>query len=144
MKGDPPKMEFIYQKLCICSYMFKLQSPSMYSPFDAVYLLRPFFPMAQNSFWICWFWCLLVFLPFFVSPLPPWQNISLWGLFSPRKTKKGHLGQDQMNKEGGAEGLCHFWSKTTEHSGWGGYACKSPVMKWAHTSKESSKQFTQA
>ena len=28
-----------------------------------------------------WFWCLLALWPFFVSPLPHRQNISLWGLF---------------------------------------------------------------
>ena len=44
------KMEFIYKKLCIYSYMFKLQSPSKYSPFDAIHLLRHFFSTAQNSF----------------------------------------------------------------------------------------------
>ena len=39
------------------------------------------FPTAQNSFWTHWFWCLLLVLPVFVSPLPHWQNDSLWGLF---------------------------------------------------------------
>ena len=61
--------------------MFKLQSLSKYSPFDVIHLLRCF-SIAQNSFWTCQFWCLLVLLPFFVSPLPYWQNISLWGIFS--------------------------------------------------------------
>ena len=36
MRGDPPKPEFIYKKLCIYSYMFKLQSPSKYSPLEAI------------------------------------------------------------------------------------------------------------
>ena len=31
----PPKPEFIYKKLCIYSYTFKLQSPSKYSLFNA-------------------------------------------------------------------------------------------------------------
>ena len=37
--GDPPNPEFNYKKLCIYSYMFKLQSSSKYSPLDAIQLL---------------------------------------------------------------------------------------------------------
>ena len=40
---NPPKAECIYKKLCIYSYVFKPQSPSKYSPFDAIHLLRCFF-----------------------------------------------------------------------------------------------------
>ena len=43
MMGDPPKMEFIHKKLCTYSYMFKLQSPSKCSLWDAVHVLRHFF-----------------------------------------------------------------------------------------------------
>ena len=32
----------IYKKLCIYFYMFKLQSPSKYSPCDAIHLVRQF------------------------------------------------------------------------------------------------------
>ena len=49
VEGGPLKKQFIYKKLCIYSYMFKLQSPSKYSPFDAKHLSRCFFT-AQNSF----------------------------------------------------------------------------------------------
>ena len=42
MRGDPPKMKFIYKKLCIYSHVFKLQSPSKYSPFDATQLQKCF------------------------------------------------------------------------------------------------------
>ena len=45
-----PQMEFIYKKLCIYSYMFKLQLPSKYSPFDAIHLLRLFFPLLKTVF----------------------------------------------------------------------------------------------
>ena len=45
------------------------------------------FSTAQNSFWTCWIWCLLVLLPFFVSAVPHWQNVSLWRHFSARATK---------------------------------------------------------
>ena len=46
--------------------MFKLQSPSKYSPFDAIYLLRLFSPLLKTVFERVDFWCLLVFLPFFL------------------------------------------------------------------------------
>ena len=49
-EGDPKNLEFIYKKLCIYSYMFKLQLPSEYSPFDAIYLLRHFFPLPKTVF----------------------------------------------------------------------------------------------
>ena len=52
------------------------------------YTYWDFFSTAQNRFWTCQFWCLLVLLPFFVSPLAHWQNISLWGLLSSGETKK--------------------------------------------------------
>ena len=41
-------MGFIYKKLCIYSYMFKLQSPSKSSPFDAIHLT--FFPLIKTGF----------------------------------------------------------------------------------------------
>ena len=64
---------------------------------------------AQNSFWTCQFWCLLVLLVFFVVvvvvPLPHRQNVSLWGLFSPgTHAQKSHLGWDWMNRKGGTHG----------------------------------------
>ena len=40
--GEPPKYTIIYKKLCIYSYMFKLQSPSIYSPFN---IPTEFFPL---------------------------------------------------------------------------------------------------
>ena len=117
-RGDPKKQELIYKKLCIYFYMVKLQPLSKFTLFDAIHL---FFSTAENSFWICRFWCLLVLLPFFVSPLPHWLNVSLWGIFSTRGNKKSHLGQDWVNREGGAWESCCIWSKTAEHSvqcGW--------------------------
>ena len=119
----PQRTEFIYKQLCVYSYVFKLQSPSKYSPFDTMYLLR-LFSTALNSFWICRFWCLLLLLPSFVLPLPHRQNVYLWGLFfSSGETKKSRLRRDQVTREGGTQGSCHFWSKTAEHSaqcGWVG------------------------
>ena len=60
------------------------------------------------------FWCFCHF--FLVSPLPHGQNVSPWGLYSSRETRKGSLGRHQVNREGGARGPCCFWSKTAEHS----------------------------
>ena len=57
-----------------------------------------------------------------------------------KQKKKGHLGQDRVNREGGAKGSCYFWSKTAEHSVWTG-AHISPIVKWANVLKESSKKF---
>ena len=53
------------------------------------YTCWDFFSTVQNSIRTCGFWCLLVLLPFFVSPLPQGWNISLWGrFFWLRKTNK--------------------------------------------------------
>ena len=54
---------------------------------------RDFFSTAQNSFWTHRFGGCLVLLPFFISPLLLWQNVSLWGLFSSRETKKVTRGE---------------------------------------------------
>ena len=47
-EGGPKKTEFIYKKLCIYSYIFKLQSPSKYSPFDAIHLSKCFFHCSKR------------------------------------------------------------------------------------------------
>ena len=61
---------------------------------------------ALNSFWIHQFWCLLVLLPFFVSPLPHQQTISFLGLFSSGVGGRSCLGWDWVNREGGALRPC--------------------------------------
>ena len=48
-EGGHKKPIYLCIKMCIYSYMFKLQSPSKYSPFDATHLSRCFFSPAQNS-----------------------------------------------------------------------------------------------
>ena len=45
------------------SYMFKLQSPSKYSPFDTIHVLKHF-PLLKTVFEVPRFWCFLVLLPF--------------------------------------------------------------------------------
>ena len=62
------------------------------------------------------FWCLLVLLLFFVSPLPHWQNVSHWGLFFIWGNKKSYVERDGENRAGGTHGSCHFLSKTAKHT----------------------------
>ena len=112
--------------------MFKLQSPSKYSPWC--------FSTAQNSFWTCQFWCLLVLLPF-VSPLPHGQNFCLWGLFFIEETKRSCLGWDWVNREGGAWGsFCvlvkNCWTLSTmwagllvSHPSWNVQTCWKSLQK---------------
>ena len=49
MRWDPKSPKFIYKKLCIYSHMFKLQSPSKCSPFDAI-PIEMFFPLLKTVF----------------------------------------------------------------------------------------------
>ena len=74
-RGDPKTPKFIYQKLCIYYYKFKLQSPSKHSPFDTIHLSRCFFHCSKqllNS---------LILMPFCASAgfgftCSHWQNVS--------------------------------------------------------------------
>ena len=47
IRGGPQKMKFIYKKVCIYCYMFKPQSISKYSLFDAI---KSFFPLLKIVF----------------------------------------------------------------------------------------------
>ena len=116
---EPPQTEFIYTKLCIYSYMFKLQSPSKYSTIDAIHLSRHFF-LLLKQFWTQWFLCLLLLLPFLFYFFNTSKTFPLrkWGLFSSRETnkQKSLSEQDQVNREGGMPGSSRLWSKTAKHS----------------------------
>ena len=143
-EGEPPQgnPEFIYKKLCIYSYMFKFQSPSKYSSFDAIYLSR-YFSTAPNSFWTCQFQCLLVLLPFFVSPLPRLQNISLWGFFhlGKQKVTKGEI----MQVEGwGMEAITFLVNCWTLIVVWAGAFVKHPTWNGQTCWKSLQKNFTKA
>ena len=135
MRGTQTPPEFIYKKLCILRCL-------NFSHFQSTFHLMQYtcrdFPTAQNSFWTHRFWCLLVFLPFFVSPLPQWQNVPLWGLFSFRKIKKSYLGWGQVNRKSGAWGPCYFGQKLLNTQ----YETSHHEMGKAL--KESSKKFTEA
>ena len=82
----------------------------------------------------------LVLLPFFVSPLPHQQNVSLWGLLSLGNKKKLLLGQDGVNREGGGMGIMPFFGQKLLNTQRCGQLCSSPIMKWANALKESAKK----
>ena len=115
--------KFIYKKMCIYSYMFKLQSPSKWSPFYAIHLSRLFLPTAQNDFWTHQFWCLLMLLLFMFHLYHIGKKFPFKQDFSSGETKESHSGQDQVNRECMAWGSHRFWSKTAEHSAWCGQVC---------------------
>ena len=122
-KGNPPKIEFI-KKLCIYSYMFKLHSSSKYSSFGAIMTIQMFFSTAQNSFWTHQFWCFLMLLLFFVSPLPKLQNISFWGLFHLGKQKKVAGGEIWwIGKVGHGVMLFYFIKNCWTLIAWCGHVC---------------------
>ena len=107
------------------------------------YTYQDVFSTAQNSFWTCWFWCLLVLLLFFVSPLPYQQNSFLWGLFSSMATKNkvtwGEIGWIGRVRHGGH---AIFGQKVvSSQCGMGRCVHKSPIVKWSNVLRESSKNF---
>ena len=87
-RGTPKKLEFFYKKLCIYSYMFKLQSPSKYSRFDAIHLLRLFFPLLKTVFKHFDFDAFL--LPFFPTSPTSVKHFSLRTFFIWGNKKKSH------------------------------------------------------
>ena len=118
--------------------MFKVQSPSKYSP---IYLLRHFLYCSKqflNSSILKPYGASAVFLfhLFHISKTFPFEKFFHLG-----KQKLYCVGQDRVNREGGAQGSCHFGQNllNTQH-GVGRCTCKSPMMKWANTLKESSKK----
>ena len=95
-------MEFIYEKLCIYSYIFKRHSPSKYSPFDTIHLSGLFFHCSKqflNSSILMPFSASAIFLLhlFHISKTFPYEDF-----FHPGKLKKSLSGQDQVNREGRA------------------------------------------
>ena len=102
-RRTPQISEFIYKKLCIYSHMFKSQSPSKYSPFDAIHLWRHFSHSSKQ------FLNSSIFMPcsasVIFSPLPHWHNVSLWGLFSlgkqTKKVAQGEIGSRGRGRHSG-------------------------------------------
>ena len=101
-----------------------------------------FLPTAQNSFLnlsilMPFSFCCFLFHLFHISKTFPLEDF-----FHPEK-QKSLKGRDQVNREGGA--WCHaiFGQELLNTQlGAGRCACKSPIMRWANTLKESSKKFT--
>ena len=128
MRWDPKSPKFIYKKLCIYSHMFKLQSPSKCSPFDAIHLSRPFFHHSEqvlnslilgpfSACGICLFVC---FASSTSAKHFPWRIFLIQG-----NKNKSCLGRDQVN--GGSKGSCRFRPKTAEHSRvWAGALVNHP------------------
>ena len=79
------KINRIFKKLCIYSYLFKFHFKSTLHLMQHTY--QDCFSTAQNSFWTHWFWCLLVLLPFFVSPPPHWKKFPFEAFFHQGKQK---------------------------------------------------------
>ena len=114
-RGDPKAPEFIC-KNCVfiltCLNFSHLQSTLHLMQ----YTYRNIFSSAQNCFWTHWFWCFLVLLLFFCftsftsAKHFPLRTFFIW------RNKKSLLGRDQVNREGGTRGSCHFSSKTAEPS----------------------------
>ena len=103
------------------------------------------FSTAQNSFWTCWFWCLLVLLPFclfvcFTSSKSA-KHFPLMTFFHPGKQDnviQGEIRWIRRVRHGGHAIYCQKLL-STQHSV-GRWICKSPIMKWANMLKESSKK----
>ena len=94
--------------------MFKLQSPSKYSPFDAIHILR-LFPLLKTVFELVDFDAYSAVAIFYFTFSTSTKHSHL-RTFSFGETKKNWSGQDWMNREGGAWGSGCFWSKIAEHS----------------------------
>ena len=100
-----------------------------------------FSPLLRTVFELVNFDTFLVLLPFFLSPLPHWQNVSLWGLFLIPGNKKNVSGGEIRWREG-VTGIMPFLVKNYWTPQWGTDKCthKSPIMKWANRLKEASKK----
>ena len=124
--------------------MFKLQSPSKYSPLDAIHLIEIFFHCSQqflNSSILMSFSASAIFC--FTSSTSakhfPLRTFFIPGNKQKNKVTRGGIRWTLMPPEGGTQQSGHFLSKTAEHSAW--CAHKSPLMKWANALKESSIKF---
>ena len=122
--GTPQKTRNLFIKTCVFS-LICLNFSHLRSILHLMqYTYQDVFRTAENSSWTHRFWCLLVFLLFFVSFLPHGQNVSLWGLFSSGETKKVTRGKIRWIQGWiGAWRLCWFWSKTAKHLEWCGQVC---------------------
>ena len=123
------------------SYVFKLQSPSKYSPFNAIHLSGHFFHCSEQSL------NSLILMPFSASAVFCFTSSTSATRFPLRtfytQENKKKVVWGEMGWMGKVEhgGHAVFGQKllNTQHSAVR-CACKSPIMKWANALKESSKK----
>ena len=113
--------------------MFKLQSPSKYSPFDAIHLLRCFFHCSKqflNSPILMPFSASAIFLFYFfrISKMFPSEEF-----FSSKETKRVSKGRIRWIGRVGHKGHAIFSQKLLNtQCGVGRCTHKSLIMKWAN------------
>ena len=92
-------------------------------------------PFSASAAFVC------LFHPFPIGKTFLFEDFFFF-LIQGNKQTKSCFGQGLVNREGGAQGSCWFWSKTAKQSarGVGRYAHKSPVMKGGNPLEESSKE----
>ena len=140
MRGDTKTLEFIYKKLYIHSYMFKLQSFSQYCPFDATHLLRHFFhcskPFLNSS----------ILMPFsasgsFCFTSSTSAKVFPLDFFYPGKQKS--LGARLGEQRGQGMKVVPFWVKNcqTVSAVWAGVLVNHPYEMGKHT-ESVQKEFT--
>ena len=126
--GHTEKEIYLFKKLHICFYTFKLQSP----PFHAIHLLRCFFHCSEQ------FLNLSILMPFsasagFCFTSSEMAKHFLLRTFFIRGNKKSLLEQDWVNREGGAWQSCRFGQKQLNaQRSVSRCTRKSPMMKWAN------------
>ena len=123
IQGKNQNTQFIYKKLCIYSYIFKLKSPSKYSPFDAIHLSRWFFLILKTVFELFHISKTFPFEDHFFSRKQKSCSGEIWGIKRVRRRGRAVFCQKLLNTQWGV-GRC---------------ARKSPIMKWARALKESPK-----
>ena len=111
--------------------MFKLQSPSKYSPFDAIHQLKSFFHCSEQflnlSILMPFSAFAVLFHLFHISKMFPFEDF-----FHPGKhTQKSCSGQNWVNREGRVMLVLvkNYWPLST---GVDTCAQKLPIMKWAN------------
>ena len=125
-------MEFIYKKSCFYSYLFKLQSSSNYSPFDAIHLSRCFFHCSKQFLNLSILMAFsasdryFFFTSYTLAKCFPLRTFFIWG-----NTEKS-LGVRSGEKGGWGRGIMPFGQKLLNtRCNVGRCACKSCIMKWA-------------
>ena len=138
MRGAPKTQNLFIKILHIYSYMFKFQSPSKYSQFDAIHLLRCFFHCLKQYF------NLQILMPFNASTIFCFtsstlaKHFPLRTSFHPENKQKVTQGEIRWTGRVGHGGHDAFGQKplNTQH-GVDRYAHKSPIVIWANTMKSS-------